>query len=173
MAFEVPDSIWHSDQGKQYGARETRSLLLQKGFVLSMSRPARPPIMALRNALSASSSWLSLIVAPIILWGIFYGLRRPGSTFTIWSDHMRGWITSRRSNTLSSTSWRIFLHSPYGDVYFSRDWTKNAEEPLYLTESITTLPHRLRVQRPILTSIGGCILLLNELSSIIKYRKVL
>lgn len=42
MAFEVPGSIWHSDQGKQYGARETRSLLLQKGFVLSMSRAGTP-----------------------------------------------------------------------------------------------------------------------------------
>jgi putative transposase len=38
MAFEVPGSIWHSDQGKQYGAVQTSSLLLQKGFVLSMSR---------------------------------------------------------------------------------------------------------------------------------------
>src|SRR5260221_14343353 len=77
----------------------------------------------MRNALSASSSWLSLIVAPIILWGSFYEQRRPGSTFTIRSDHMRGWITSPRSNLLSNTSWRIFLHSPYCDVYFSRDWT--------------------------------------------------
>ena len=42
MAFEVPGSIWHSDQGKQYGARETRQLLLQKGFVLSMSRAGTP-----------------------------------------------------------------------------------------------------------------------------------
>src|SRR5258707_8803114 len=42
MTFEVPGSIWHSDQGKQYGARETRSLLLQKGFVLSMSRAGTP-----------------------------------------------------------------------------------------------------------------------------------
>ena len=42
MTFEVPGSIWHSDQGKQYGARETRSLLLQKGFVLSMSRTGTP-----------------------------------------------------------------------------------------------------------------------------------
>jgi hypothetical protein len=37
---------------------------------------------------------------------------------------MRGWITSPRSNLLSNTSWRIFLHSPYCDVYFSRDWTR-------------------------------------------------
>jgi|SRR5579872_285620 len=42
MSFEVPGSIWHSDQGKQYGARETRQLLLQKGFVLSMSRAGTP-----------------------------------------------------------------------------------------------------------------------------------
>ena len=42
MAFEVPGSIWHSDQSKQYGAVQTRSLLLQKGFVLSMSRAGTP-----------------------------------------------------------------------------------------------------------------------------------
>lgn len=40
--FEVPGSIWHSDQGKQYGAEQTRQLLLQKGFVLSMSRAGTP-----------------------------------------------------------------------------------------------------------------------------------
>jgi MFS family permease len=37
---------------------------------------------------------------------------------------MRGSITSPRPNTFSNTSWRIFLHSPYCDVYFSRDWTR-------------------------------------------------
>src|SRR5258708_10268687 len=42
MSFEVPDPIWHSDQGKQYGAVQTRELLLQKGFVLSMSRAGTP-----------------------------------------------------------------------------------------------------------------------------------
>jgi len=42
MTFEVPGSIWHSDQGKQYGAEQTRHLLLQKGFVLSMSRAGTP-----------------------------------------------------------------------------------------------------------------------------------
>jgi putative transposase len=42
MAFDVPGSIWHSDQGKQYGAIQTRSLLLQKGFLLSMSRAGTP-----------------------------------------------------------------------------------------------------------------------------------
>lgn len=42
MTFEIPGSIWHSDQGKQYAALETRQLLLQKGFVLSMSRAGTP-----------------------------------------------------------------------------------------------------------------------------------
>ena len=42
MTFEVPGSIWHSDQGKQYGAEQTRHQLLQKGFVLSMSRAGTP-----------------------------------------------------------------------------------------------------------------------------------
>lgn len=42
MTFEVPGSIWHSDQGKQFGAEQTRHLLLQKGFVLSMSRAGTP-----------------------------------------------------------------------------------------------------------------------------------
>jgi len=42
MTFEVPGSIWHSDQGKQFGAERTRHLLLQKGFVLSMSRAGTP-----------------------------------------------------------------------------------------------------------------------------------
>lgn len=43
MTFEVAGgSIWHSDQGKQYGAEQTRHLLLQKGFVLSMSRAGTP-----------------------------------------------------------------------------------------------------------------------------------
>jgi len=42
MSFEVPGSIWHSDQGKQYGAEQTRHMLLQKGFVLSMSRAGTP-----------------------------------------------------------------------------------------------------------------------------------
>ncbi|HEU5380863.1 MAG TPA: hypothetical protein VFV38_36025 [Ktedonobacteraceae bacterium] len=42
MSFEEPGSIWHSDQCKQFGAEQTRHLLLHKGFVLSMSR-AGPP----------------------------------------------------------------------------------------------------------------------------------
>jgi transposase InsO family protein len=42
LSFEVAEPIWHSDQGKQYGATKTRELLLRKGFVLSMSRAGTP-----------------------------------------------------------------------------------------------------------------------------------
>src|SRR5205823_2277247 len=42
MPFEVPGTIFHSDQGKQYGAEQTRMLLLEKGFVRSMSRAGTP-----------------------------------------------------------------------------------------------------------------------------------
>jgi transposase InsO family protein len=42
LAFEVPATIFHSDQGKQFGAETTRQLLLEKGFQLSMSRAGTP-----------------------------------------------------------------------------------------------------------------------------------
>jgi putative transposase len=42
MQFEVPGSIWHSDQGRQYGAGQTRTALLERGFQLSMSRAGTP-----------------------------------------------------------------------------------------------------------------------------------
>lgn len=42
MGFEVPGSIFHSDQGCQYGAEATRAALLEKGFIRSMSRAGTP-----------------------------------------------------------------------------------------------------------------------------------
>src|SRR5262245_16693174 len=42
LNFAVPGAIWHSDQGKQYGAEATRKVLLEKGFQLSMSRAGTP-----------------------------------------------------------------------------------------------------------------------------------
>jgi putative transposase len=42
LAFDVPAAIFHSDQGKQFGAETTRQLLLEKGFQLSMSRAGTP-----------------------------------------------------------------------------------------------------------------------------------
>ena len=42
MQFDVPGSIFHSDQGSQYGAEETRTALVEKGFIRSMSRAGTP-----------------------------------------------------------------------------------------------------------------------------------
>lgn len=42
VPFEVPGAIFHSDQGKQYGAGTTRKALLEKGFQRSMSRAGTP-----------------------------------------------------------------------------------------------------------------------------------
>jgi putative transposase len=37
-----PESIWHTDQGKQFGAGVTVAALLERGFVASMSRAGTP-----------------------------------------------------------------------------------------------------------------------------------
>src|SRR5262245_15526845 len=42
LTFAVPGAIWHSDQGKQYGAEATRKALLERGFQRSMSRAGTP-----------------------------------------------------------------------------------------------------------------------------------
>ncbi len=42
VEFSVPGTIFHSDQGSQYGALETRTALLMKGFQRSMSRAGTP-----------------------------------------------------------------------------------------------------------------------------------
>jgi transposase InsO family protein len=42
LDFRVPGTIWHSDQGSQYGAEQTRAALLEKGFIRSMSRAGTP-----------------------------------------------------------------------------------------------------------------------------------
>jgi putative transposase len=42
LQFSVPGMSWHSDQGSQYGAEQTRAALLEQGFQLSMSRAGTP-----------------------------------------------------------------------------------------------------------------------------------
>lgn len=41
-ARDLEQKIWHTDQGKQYGASVTTSELLRKGFEISMSRAGTP-----------------------------------------------------------------------------------------------------------------------------------
>jgi hypothetical protein len=89
------------------------------------SIPSLPPVEAYFDQLAKSIDPVALTAqnGRVIRWGSFCEQLRHGSTFIIKSDHMRSSITSLRFTMLSSMSWRIFLHSPYGDVYFSRDWT--------------------------------------------------
>ena len=73
MAFEVPGSIWHSEEAHTlWGGPDTLLALAQRRMSLSMSRDATPTDIGMRNALSASSSWLELHVAPMIRWGRYF-----------------------------------------------------------------------------------------------------
>jgi putative transposase len=72
MAFEVPGSIWHSEEAQTIWGGPDPLLALAKGRMsLSMSRASTPTDIGMRNARSSSSSWLELHVAPIIRWGDF------------------------------------------------------------------------------------------------------
>jgi putative transposase len=42
IQFPTPGTIFHSDQGSQYGAEQTQAVLLEKGFIRSMSRAGTP-----------------------------------------------------------------------------------------------------------------------------------
>ena len=73
MAFEVPSSIWHSEEAHTlWGGPDTLLALAQRRMSLSMSRAGMPTDIGMRNALSASSSWLELHVAPRIRWGRYF-----------------------------------------------------------------------------------------------------
>jgi transposase InsO family protein len=70
MAFEVPGSIWQSEVAQRlWGGPDPLLALAQRRMSLSMSRAGMPTDIGMRNALSASSSWLELHVAPILRWG--------------------------------------------------------------------------------------------------------
>src|SRR5260370_6532116 len=91
MAFEVPGSIWHSEEAQTlWGGPDPLLALAKRRMSLSMSRAGTPTDIGMRNALSASSSWLELHVAPIIRWGSFCERLRHGSTFIIKSDQYPG-----------------------------------------------------------------------------------
>jgi putative transposase len=87
MTFEVPGSIWHSDQGKQYGALQTRQLLLRKGFVLSMSQAGTPAdngyaerfVGVFKLAVAARRPYHNLgeFLRAAEAWINFYNLERP------------------------------------------------------------------------------------------------
>ncbi len=87
MTFSSAGSIWHSDQGKQYGAQQTRELLLQKGFRQSMSRAGTPTdngyaerfvgVFKLAVADRCSYHTLGEFLHAAESWVNFYNQRRP------------------------------------------------------------------------------------------------
>ena len=73
MACEVPGSIWQSEEAQTlWGGPDPLLALAKRRMSLSMSRAGTPTDIGLRNALSASSSWLELHVAPLIRWGRYF-----------------------------------------------------------------------------------------------------
>ncbi len=87
VQFEVPGSIWHSDQGSQYGAEQTRLAVLEKGFQLSMSRAGTPTdngyaerfvgIFKLAVAERKPYHTLGEFLRAAELWVNFYNQERP------------------------------------------------------------------------------------------------
>jgi hypothetical protein len=70
MAFEVPSSMWQSEEAQTlWGGPDPLLALAQRRMSLSMNRAGMPTDIGMRNALSAPSSWLELHVAPLICWG--------------------------------------------------------------------------------------------------------
>lgn len=70
MAASVPGSMWQSEEAHTLWGGPDPLLALAKGRMsLSMSRAGTPTDIGMRNALSASSSWLELHVAPFRRWG--------------------------------------------------------------------------------------------------------
>jgi putative transposase len=87
LEFAVPGTIFHSDQGSQYGAAATRSALLRKGFQRSMSRAGTPTdngyaerfvgIFKLAVAERRSYRTLGEFLREAERWSNFYNQQRP------------------------------------------------------------------------------------------------
>jgi len=81
------DTIWHSDQGKQYGARETVYQLVKKGFIASMSRAGTPTdnpfakrfVGTFKHSVVRKQKYYSLgeFLKQAEKWINFYNNRRP------------------------------------------------------------------------------------------------
>ncbi len=87
LQFSVPGMIWHSDQGSQYGAEQTRIALLEQGFQLSMSRAGTPTdngyaerfvgVFKLAVAERRPYSTLGQFLRAAEAWVNFYNRERP------------------------------------------------------------------------------------------------
>lgn len=82
-----PNSIWHTDQGKQYGAGITLQALLEKGFTASMSRAGTPTdnpfaerfVGSFKHAVVRRRKYYTLgeFMEAAKLWINFYNNERP------------------------------------------------------------------------------------------------
>lgn len=85
--YHYDDTIWHTDQGKQYGAKETVYQLVKKGFIASMSRAGTPTdnpfaerfIGTFKHAVVRKQKYYSLgeFLKAAEKWINFYNQRRP------------------------------------------------------------------------------------------------
>lgn len=112
VAFEVPDAIFHSDQGKQFGAQPIRELLLKKGFQLSMSRAGTPTDNGYAERfvgvfkLAVAERWAYHTL------GQFLQAAQDWIGSTMACGLTRAWDTCHLINLLRNMGCLLFLHRP-------------------------------------------------------------
>src|SRR5207248_6668335 len=89
VAFSVPGTIFHSDQGSQYGAEQTRTALLLKGFMRSMSRAGTPTDNGYAERFVGIFKLSVAQRRPIARWEISCKQQKLGSIFIISSGHTK------------------------------------------------------------------------------------
>ena len=97
LQFRLPGMIWHSDQGSQYGAQQTRAALLEQGFQLSMSRAGTPTdnghaerfigVFKLAVAQRRPYATLGEFLRAAEAWINFYNHERPHESLDYRSPH--------------------------------------------------------------------------------------
>jgi len=89
VQFGVPGTIWHSDQGSQYGAEKTRVALLEKGFQASMSRAGTPTDNGYAERFVGVFKLAVAERRPYHTLASFSRLQKRGSTFILANARMR------------------------------------------------------------------------------------
>ena len=98
LTFAVPGAIWHSDQGKQYGAEATRKRLLEQGFQLSMSRAGTPTDNGYAERFVGLFKLAVAERQPYRTLGDFLRRQSSGSISTIRPGPMRAWAIAHPIN---------------------------------------------------------------------------
>jgi hypothetical protein len=117
VEFAVPGTIFHSDQGSQYGALETRTALLRKGLQRSMSRAGIPTDNGYAERFVLSSP--SRNGGPIAHWESFSGKPSAGSIFITSLGLMKACSSSRLITLPEIMTCQRLLICPYFNVQVS------------------------------------------------------